>query len=179
MWLRLSAVICFIIEKDKMNLPKAILFFLISLFLSQIVYYYPNLPEKVASHFDVFGEADGWMSKSSFLVFQLILLAFIALFSFALPVLLKKTPISLINLPNKEYWLAPERKERTFSILSRRFEWFGIALCALMISINQLVIQANLTDQNFSPASWYIVGAFLLFVVIWSIRLCKDFKIAK
>lgn len=158
-----------------MNLSKAILFFLISGFLSQIVYYYPNLPETVASHFNAFGEADGWMSRQSYLIFQLILLAFISFFSFIFPLLIRKMPSSLINIPNKDYWLAPERKTETHSILSRRFEWFGIGLCGLMISINQLVIQANLSNRNLSPVGWYVIGIFLLFVIIWSVKLCRSF----
>lgn len=162
-----------------MNIPRATLSFLFSLFLCQIVYYYPNLPEKVASHFDAFGEADNWMSKQSYLIFQLILFGFTAFITFILPLLLKKLPVSAINIPNRDYWLAPKRKAETFSIMSRQFEWFGIGLCGLMISINQLVVRANLSGQNLSAASWYILGIFLLFVIIWSIRLCKDFKITK
>lgn len=162
-----------------MNIARAILSFLFSLFLCQIIYYYPNLPEKVASHFNVFGEPDSWTSKASFLIFQLFLLLCIAATTFGLPLLIKKLPAYAINIPHKDYWLAPERRSETFSILRGRFEWFGIGLCALMISVNQLVIQANLFNRNLSSASWYVLTAFLLFVIIWSIRLCKDFKIAK
>lgn len=162
-----------------MNIPRAILSFLFSLFLCQIVYYYPNLPEKVAVHFNAFGEPDKWASKRSYLVFQIILLVFTAVITFGLPLLLKKLPASATNIPNKAYWLAPERRNRTFSILQKRFEWFGVGLCALMISINQLAIRANLLDQNLAAVSWYVLGAFLLFVIVWSVRLCKDFKITE
>lgn len=162
-----------------MNIPRAILSFLFSLFLCQIVYYYPNLPEKVAVHFNAFGEPDNWASKRSYLIFQVILLVFTAVITFGLPVLIKKLPDSAINIPHKDYWLAPERRNQTFSILQKRFEWFGVGLCALMISINQLAIRANLLDQNLSSASWYILVAFLLFVIVWSVKLCKDFKIAE
>lgn len=162
-----------------MNLPRAILSFLFSLFLCQIVYYYPNLPEKVAAHFNAFGEADNWTSKPTYLIFQVILLIFTLFFTFVLPLLIKKLPAPLINIPHKDYWLAPERRSATYLILRRRFEWFGVGLCALLISINQLVIRANLLDQNLSAASWYILGVFLLFIVVWSMKLCKDFKIAE
>lgn len=162
-----------------MNITRAILSFLFSLFLCQIVYYYPNLPEKVAAHFNASGEPDNWTSKRGYLVFQIILLLFTAAVSFGLPLLLKKLPASAINIPHKAYWLAPERRNATFSILQKRFEWFGVGLCALMISINQLAIRANLLDQNLSPASWYVLGAFLLFVVIWSVKLCREFNITR
>lgn len=162
-----------------MNIPRAILSFLFSLFLCQIVYYYANLPEKVAVHFNAFGEPDNWASKRSYLIFQIILLLFTVILTFGLPRVLKKLPDSAINIPHKDFWLAPERRHQTFSILQKRFEWFGVGLCALLIAINQLVIRANLHDQNLSAASWYILGVFLLFVIVWSVRLCKDFKIAK
>lgn len=159
-----------------MSFPKAIAIFLISGFAGQIVYYYPNLPEKVASHFNAGGAADGWLSKDSYLIFQLVLLAFAAFFAFIFPILLGRTPAHLINIPHKDYWLAPERRRETLSILRGRSEWFAIALCALLIGINQLVIQANLANRDLSPASWLLIGAFLLFVIIWSIRLCRNFN---
>jgi uncharacterized membrane protein len=162
-----------------MNFPRAILSFLFSLFLCQIVYYYPNLPEKVAVHFNAFGEPDNWASKQSYLIFQIILLLFTAVITFGLPLLLRKLPDSAINIPHKDYWLAPQRRNETFTILQKRFEWFGVGLCALMISINQLAIRANLLNQNLSPVSWYILGVFLLFVVVWSVNLCKDFKVTE
>lgn len=57
-----------------MSLARAILCLLIGVFLAQIVYYYPNLPENVASHFNGSGEPAGWMSRQNFVIFEGVLL---------------------------------------------------------------------------------------------------------
>ena len=51
----------------------------------------------------------------------------IAALFIGIPRLLKSTPASLINLPNKSYWLAPERREETMDRLASSFEALGMA----------------------------------------------------
>ena len=45
---------------------------LLSLAILQAAWYYPRLPETVASHFSGSGIPDGWMSKQSFLLIELM-----------------------------------------------------------------------------------------------------------
>src|SRR5687768_4726464 len=122
-----------------MRTSRIIIYFLIGIFLAQSVYYYSALPEKMASHFNAAGEVDGWMSKSSFFIFEGgILLLILAEFTL-IPFLIKILPDSLINLPNKDFWLAKERREETFAAIRDYFEWFSILLLALFIAVNQMV----------------------------------------
>ena len=156
-----------------------ILFFLIGVFVSQCVYYYPNLPEIMASHFDGAGDPDGWMSKQSFFLLEVVILVLIVLEFTFLPWIIGKMPNRLINMPNKEFWFAEERRAGTIDVIRHFFEWFSAALLALFISINQLVFRANLTGENLSSNSWLILGAFLLFVVVWLIKFHRRFRIEK
>lgn len=160
-----------------MKFSRIVLYFLIGFFIAQTTWYYPNLPEKIASHFNAFGEPDGWMSKSNFLIFEAIVLLFIIAEFTLLPRLIEKSPNSMLNLPNKDYWLADERREQTFSVIRTYFEWFAVALFALFIGINQLVYRANLTSENLSSQSWLIIGAFLVFTILWMIKFVRQFKI--
>lgn len=162
-----------------MNTPKIILSLLLLIFIGQLVFYYPVLPESVAIHFDAQGRADNWASKQSFLFFQFLLLGFIAFQAFLLPRLLKKLPVSLLNIPNKEYWTTPERREQTFSILENQFEWLAVGIAALFLGITQLTLKANLSNQNLPQTSWLFVGGFVLFVIFWTINLCGKFKITQ
>ena len=41
-------------------------------FLAQALYYWPLLPDTVASHFDLHGRPDGWTSRSSYLGVQFV-----------------------------------------------------------------------------------------------------------
>lgn len=154
-----------------------ILFFLIAVFVSQCVFYYPNLPAEMASHFGANGEPDDWMSKEIYFVLLAVVLGLIVLEFTFLPFLIEKMPLSLINMPNKEYWFAPERRAETIEIFRHFFEWFSAALLGLFISINQLVIRANLTGESLSSNSWLILGAFLIFVVVWLIKFVRRFRI--
>ncbi len=160
-----------------MRLSRLILFFLIAVFISQCIYYYPNLPGKMASHFDAFGEPNNWLSKQNYFLFLMGILGLIVLEFTLLPYLIRKMPNRLINMPNKEYWFAKERRTDTINNIRHFFEWFSAALLALFISINQLVIRANLSNENLSSQSWLILGAFLIFVIIWLIKLGRRFRI--
>ena len=161
-----------------MRLSRIILFFLIGAFVSQCVYYYPNLPEKMASHFNAAGEPDRWMSKQSYFAVLAGILGLIVLEFTLLPRLIGKMPNRLINMPNKDYWFAEERRAGTINVIRHFFEWFGAALLALFVGINQLVFRANLGGENLSPESWLILGAFLIFVVVWLIKFTGRFKIS-
>ena len=76
----------------------------------QMASYFPRLPEKLATHFDAAGNANGWMSKRGFFAFQFAMLAIMGLAFCLLPQWLNRVPNALINLPHKAYWLAPERR---------------------------------------------------------------------
>lgn len=160
-----------------MRLSKGILFFLIAVFASQCVFYYPNLPAEIASHFGASGEPDGWMSKESYFAVLAVVLGLIVLEFTFLPFLVEKMPVSLVNMPNKEYWFSGETRGETIEIFRHFFEWFSAALLGLFIGINQLVIRANLTGESLSSNSWLILGAFLLFVVVWLIKFVRRFRI--
>ncbi len=134
-----------------MRLSRIILYFLISFFLAQMVYYYPVLPETMASHFGAFGQPDGWMSKRTFFLLEGLILIVIVLEFTLLPRLIGKMPMSLINMPNKEFWFAEERRSETLSIIKSYFEWFSISLLALFIAVNQMIFRANINRENLPP----------------------------
>jgi uncharacterized membrane protein len=161
-----------------MNLAKAVLFLLSGIFIGQIWYYYPNLPDVVASHFDSAGKADGFMTKQNFVIFEIAFLILIVGEALLLPRLIEKIPDSLLNLPNKSYWLAAERRSETFRNIRNYFEWFSVLLLAFFITINQSVFRANIARENLSPIIiWIILSVFLALVIIWLIKFVRQFRI--
>ena len=160
-----------------MRLPRITLLILVGIFVAQMSYYYVNLPETVASHFDGTGNPNGWMSKSTFVIFEFFLLIFVVGQFLFVPRLIEKMPDLLINLPNKKYWLAAERRAEAFSIIRNYFEWFSVVLLVLFIAINQLVFRANLNHENLSDKeAWLIIAVFLAFVFVWLISLVRKFR---
>ena len=161
-----------------MRFPTAIFLLVIGLIIAQTTYYYPILPENVASHFNAVGVADSWMPKEGFLIFEIAILAIVIGHFSILPFLIEKMPDSLINLPNKKYWLAPERRAATFALMRVYFQWFSIGLLLLILLINQQVYRANLMHQNLSAMTvWIIIGCFVIFTVVWMIKFVGQFKI--
>ena len=45
------------------------------LFGAQVAYYYPQLPDTVASHFDLAGNVDGTASKQTFVTLAAVVIA--------------------------------------------------------------------------------------------------------
>ena len=147
--------------------------------LTHMLWSYSQLPETVASHFDGQGNPNAWMGRGAFLVFEIALLLFVVGEMLLVPRMVSRLPSSLINLPNKEYWLSPERREDTFVIFRKYFEIFGSAILLLVTSVNHLVYIANVNRQNLSDNIWYILIAFLAFVGIWLAKFVMEFTSKK
>jgi uncharacterized membrane protein len=143
----------------------------------QTVYYYPQLPETVASHFSGSGTPNGWSSRQEFFGIYWGMVVVMLLVLYGLPLLYRRFPKISSNIPNKEYWMAPERREETFAFLSARMHWFANATIVFLISTMQLVILTNFDAQPNLPAGqvWTLTGFFLSFTVGWMIHLYYRF----
>lgn len=145
----------------------------------QCFYYYPLLPQRMASHFDGSGNANGWSSKESFFGLFLVLAVVMSLVFFALPKWLRRIPASLINIPHRDYWLSTQRKELALEMLEQELGWFGIAVLVMILCTLQLTINANLEGSRALQADqmWLLVGGFLAFAGIWLVRLYRRFRV--
>ena len=144
----------------------------------QAVFYYPQLPDTVASHFGANGEANGWSSKQSFFVIYFFALALVVGIFLLLPALFRRLPASMINLPNKEYWLAPERKEKTLLFLKDQMNRLGVATLSLLVATVQLAIRANLrpTKQMSVSTMWILLGAYAVYTGRWALSFHRRFQ---
>lgn len=159
------------------NKKHNILIVLTMVYLAQTGYFYPQLPAQIASHFNFRGEADGWMPKENFLVFQIFLLVFILGTTSLVSAFFNKLPDSLINIPNKSYWLAPERRCESLSKMAGVTDNLRIALLLLFLGINYFAFQANLSGGNLSDGVWLVLSVFLSYTVYWTIGLRQTFKV--
>jgi len=48
---------------DDPRLPRMLYFFLVLVCLLMMAYYYPRMPQRMASHFTAEGYPDGWQSR--------------------------------------------------------------------------------------------------------------------
>jgi uncharacterized membrane protein len=147
---------------------------LLGIALLQALIYYPQLPDRLASHFDAAGHPNGWSSsKSAYFALQGFILLVATVCFAALPAWLERAPTKLVNLPNKDYWLAPERRAATLARVASALTWFGCTALVLVIAVTSLVIRFNLGRVPVLPAApiWALVGGFVLCAVLLILHL--------
>jgi uncharacterized membrane protein len=144
--------------------PNSTFFTLVALGAVQLFYYAPRIPEILGSHFARGGFVNGWQTKAAFFSTELAMIVLATVVSFGIPRIIAAVPVSLINLPHKEYWLASERREDTLVYIRVWSAWFGCGLLAFLLFVMELAFRANLrTPPQFNNAAF--VPALLAFVV--------------
>jgi uncharacterized membrane protein len=128
-----------------------------------------KLPPLVASHFVTGGVANGFMSKSAYVSFMGFMVLGLPFLIGLLPGLDRYIPPSLINVPNRVYWLAPERIEETRKYIERQGRIFAALLFIFMCFVHWEVVQANVVQPPRLPEGAFIIGLvfFLLATVMW------------
>ena len=88
---------------------------------------------------------------------------------------LGRIPNSLINLPSREYWLAPERRESTVEFMSRHMLWFGSATLLLLLDMLRQTFRVHLgKTQSLEHPMLSLLG-YLMFTGVWCIALVMRF----
>ena len=107
------------------------IFFLIVLLLCafEMARLWNIMPDQMAAHFNIQGNADRFVPKAEFFRFQLQTMLVVILVSLPLQWMFSVIPPNLINMPNREYWLAPERRAETMGRISD----FGSTMFAIIL----------------------------------------------
>lgn len=136
-------------------------------------------PDQMAAHFNAQGDPDRFVSKAEFFWFQAQTLLVIILVSLPLQVLFMVLPPDLINISNREFWLAPERLDETIG----RLNSFGAMLFGVIVLMIQAAfeisayanlqnpIQFNTGLMSMIMAAGMIVIGLLLVQLVISFRL--------
>ncbi|MEM7455882.1 MAG: DUF1648 domain-containing protein [Planctomycetota bacterium] len=129
---------------------------------AQLIFWAGKLPQEVPIHFDAAGDPDGWSSRSALIglniglhVFSLLCLPAVGYFS-------RFLPDSLINMPNKEYWLAGDRREETYRVMDSLLLLTGALTSWLFISIFHLSALVGIGDrQNILPEFGWAIAVYV------------------
>jgi uncharacterized membrane protein len=143
------------------------------------MHWYPILPDNIAIHFGTDGTPNNWSSKIEFIVIIGGLMVLLLGVFFGLSLILKKLPDSLINLPNKEYWLAGERRETTIATIGQFLNDIGSRTLLLLAVVFELTCRANMSPTQELDSSTFLIvfGMFLFGVVVAIVYLVKNFSI--
>jgi uncharacterized membrane protein len=142
-----------------------------------VVYTGSYLPETVATHFGVDGEANGWMTRGGYLLFMLSFMFGVSSFvSLVVGTLPRKFP-QWTNVPNGQYWLAAERRDESLNFLSAHGKRLGCLILMMMLGMHYTVLIANHLRPPALPASTFssIIIGFALALVWWIVRLYRRF----
>lgn len=149
-----------------LKLPLAIVLAILAWAVFDFARHYPQLPERVASHFNAAGQADGWATKREFAMSWAVVLAILA-FVFGLTLaIISVAPASAFNLPHKDYWMAPDRAPAARRLIAARMLWFVAGLVLFMAYLAHGIVQLNLAGGG-QLTAWVPLGVFLAFTVLW------------
>jgi uncharacterized membrane protein len=158
-----------------------IVFFLMLVFATiYLVETSPQLPSMVASHFDIGGYPNAFITRGAYTRFILgfavgLPIAMVALLTFVY------AGARDFKLPNRDYWLAPERIAGTRALLIAHGVWFGSLLVAMVCYVHWLELVANrsvppqLSNQRVS------IGLLIFFLATagWIIVLLRSFRLPR
>lgn len=136
-----------------------------------------SLPPMVASHFDGAGFPTAHMTHEFYIKFVFAMgvgfpIAMVAL----LTVVYSKA--SDMKLPNRDYWLAPERIARTRALLVAHGVCFGCLMVAMVCYMHWLILIAH---RSVPPhlSNQLVMGGLLVFMAIavgWVIAVLRAFR---
>ncbi len=125
------------------RLPRILFFGIVLAAIGQSVHDFPLLPDRLASHFNASGMANGWMTKTQFMLIYVVVLLPALAIEFWVSHRIASKPDARLNLPNKQYWLAPERRAETFAYFETFFAWYGCAFLFVAAFAMGLAMRAN------------------------------------
>lgn len=140
-----------------------------------------RLPDPLATHFAGDGLANGWMSHQGFVAFTWVMWGVLVASFWTLGPVLRRVPASRVSLPNREYWLAPERREATIVRLQAWMERFGLATMALMAAVLELALRANLTDppRLDNGPFWWLMGIATVGTTAFIVGMIRAFRLPR
>jgi len=156
--------------------PLILLMLLYLAFLGYLLLTSGQVPARVATHFNIHGQPNGWMSRSSLLRFMSLVGSLLPLVIIGAVNLGRLFP-SALNMPRKKFWLAPERRHETFRYLSRQGLWFACIIVLFMIGLQFTLVQANAQSpvQLSMPLHFVFAGTFLAAIALWIMVIIRHF----
>lgn len=137
-----------------------------------------SLPARVATHFGISGDPDGWMSRAGYTLFTSLFGLGLSAFTIGLGFVARFFPASKVNLPNRDYWLAPERRSVTNAYVLEHCLWLACLEVAFVGGMHYLILLANsrVPVHMSGGAFLAILGTFFAGLAVWIVSLVLCFR---
>lgn len=140
---------------------------------------YPQLPDRVAIHFNARGEADAWSDNPFFAWFGIPAIATVTvLLLIGIGKLSAKTP-HMWNVPEKKRFLAltPEARAPIIEELSGVMDFASLYTIAVCMVVQLGIYENAARDASHLPAVFHIVvWGGMAVLLLWAVRLNRRIK---
>lgn len=132
----------------------------------QNAWYWQQLPARVATHFGIDGAPNAWMSRNAATAMMLTLQIGLPLFMAGFGASMRWLPPSLVNIPHRQYWFEPQRRESTVRTMRLMLMFMALLTSLFLIWLSHLTFRANLTGcglplrDGLAGIVLYLVGVF-------------------
>lgn len=143
----------------------------------QAIVMLPKMPSAIATSFGTAGVPHAWMTHSQFVWFEVFLVGALWTAFFVFPKYLDRFPNSL-NIPNRGYWMAPERRAFTLRWIQQKMQVFGVFMLVFIGLMMQATFQANLSSPVRLDMSAFMtgLGVWMAFVLLWTFSFLSKFR---
>ena len=155
-------------KRHSVLIPLTLIVMLWGIFAGFVYFTSAQLPDRVATHFNASGIPNGWMTRGTHIEFTLLMGLVIPAFVLALFSLVRRFP-GLMNIPYKDYWLAPERRQQTFNFIQQQGFRFAAMFILFFAGIHWSILCANRQNPAIlsnTQVGW-IGGAFTAAAALW------------
>src|ERR1700731_830029 len=115
-----------------------------------------SLPKVMASHFAASGVPTGFLPRATYLCITTAMVLLPPIFLVFLPRRALRSPKARINVPNSDYWLAPERRAETVEIIAHQCTRFAQILLVFLCYVHWLVVRANTSVPPELSSGWFL-----------------------
>lgn len=142
-------------DEMKKKYGLAIIGFAYAVMIVQTFFFYSQLPETLAAHFDFQGNPNGWLGKFWFFAIYFALQVGLTSLLWFLGRAFRKLPMRWINIPNKEFWFRSDTRHRLFEMNEATMVWIAAITSLMLLFVAQLVFHANISNNSIdSLAIW-------------------------
>jgi uncharacterized membrane protein len=138
----------------------------------------PVLPPRVASHFGIGGQANGWTLRSHYLALYLGAAAAAELLMVGLGFALPLLPRGALNVPHPEYWRSAEHFGEACAVVRNFFCWMGALMALWFAALHGLLARANRVNPPHLDgwALGALVALYACLLVLLILRLQRSFR---
>lgn len=151
-----------------MNLPRLLTLGLLLALTTGSVVVFPSLPGLIPTHFDASGTADAWSERSLISWFGAPVFAVgLTLFLWILQLLIPRYP-ALVNIPDKEKFLAMTRRQRepVVAAIRRVLDWVSAFTVLVFVFVQLGVYRTAMGGEGgLLVISGLLISPVLLLVV--------------